>query len=86
MQGILTSGCWQWCRHPHLLAEILMVIGWTIPAGINHLAPWLYTFYISGMTIYKAHYFDRALRNTCTEDVYEHYIAKVKYALIPFVY
>ncbi|CAF3564179.1 unnamed protein product [Rotaria sp. Silwood1] len=85
-QRILTSGCWRWCRHPHLLAEIFMVIGWSLPAGINHLAPWLYTFYIIGMAIYKAHYFDRALQNTCTEGAYEHYIAHVKYTLIPFVY
>ncbi|CAF0929920.1 unnamed protein product [Rotaria sordida] len=85
-QRILTSGCWRWCRHPHLLAEILMVIGWSLPAGTNHLAPWLYTFYIIGMAIYKAHYFDRALQNTCTDGAYEHYITHVKYTLIPFVY
>ncbi|CAF0766747.1 unnamed protein product [Rotaria sordida] len=85
-QRILTSGCWRWCRHPHLLAEIFMVIGWSLPAGTNHLAPWLYTFYIIGMAIYKAHYFDRALQNTCTEGAYEHYITHVKYTLIPFVY
>ncbi|CAF5124355.1 unnamed protein product [Rotaria magnacalcarata] len=85
-QRILTGGCWRWCRHPHLLAELFMVIGWSLPAGVNHLSPWLYAFYIIGMAIYKAHYFDRALQNTCTEGAYERYIAHVKYTLIPFVY
>ncbi|CAF1060837.1 unnamed protein product [Adineta steineri] len=85
-QRILTSGCWRWCRNPHLLAEILMVIGWTLPADIKCIAPWIYTFYIIGMTIYKAHYFDRTLRNTCTTGAYEHYIEHVKYTLIPFIY
>ncbi|CAF2060569.1 unnamed protein product [Rotaria magnacalcarata] len=85
-QRILTDGCWRWCRHPHLLAELFMVIGWSLPAGVNHLSPWLYAFYIIGMAIYKAHYFDRALQNTCTEGAYERYIAHVKYTLIPFVY
>ncbi len=85
-QRILTSGCWRWCRNPHLLAEIFMVIGWTLPSGMHHLAPWLYTFYIIGMAIYKAHYFDGILRNTCTEGAYEHYTTHVKYTLVPFVY
>ena len=83
---ILTSGCWRWCRHPHLLAEIFMVIGWSLPAGINHFIPWLYTFYIIGMAMYKARHLDRTLQNQCIEGTYEHYIKHVKYKLIPFVY
>lgn len=85
-QRILTSGCWKWCRNPHLLAEIFMVIGWTLPAGIRHLAPWVYTFYIIGMSFYKAQYFDRILRNTCTQGAYEDYTTHVKYTLIPLIY
>lgn len=85
-QRILTSGCWRWCRHPHLLAEIFMVLGWSLPAGIHHLIPWIYAFYIIGMSIYKAHYFDRILQKTCAQGAFEHYIAHVKYALIPFIY
>lgn len=85
-QRILTSGCWRWCRNPHLLAEILMVIGWSLPAGVRHLAPWLYAVYIIGMSVHKARYFDRALRATCTDDAYEDYSAHVKYTLLPFVY
>lgn len=85
-QRILTSGCWGLCRNPHLLAEIFMVIGWTLPAGIHHLAPWVYALYIFCMALYKAQYFDRILRNTCTEDAYEHYRTHVKYTLIPFIY
>ena len=85
-QRILTSGCWRWCRNPHLFAEILMVIGWSLPAGTRHIAPWFYTFYIIGMAVYKAHYFDRVLRSTCNEGAYEHYIRQIKYTLVPFVY
>ncbi|CAF0809506.1 unnamed protein product [Adineta ricciae] len=85
-QRILTSGCWRWCRNPHLLAEIFMVIGWTLPAGIYHPAPWLYAVYIIGMAIYKAHYFDRTLRKTCSDEAYKEYVANVKYTLVPYVY
>ena len=50
-QRILTSGCWGWCRNPHLLAEILMVISWTIPAGIRHSSSMdlyiLYNWYVN---------------------------------------
>jgi protein-S-isoprenylcysteine O-methyltransferase Ste14 len=83
---ILTSGCWHWCRNPHLFAEIVMTIGWSLPAGMRHLSPWLYALYIIIMSIYKARYFDRALRTIYPPDTYDDYTQNVKYKLIPFVY
>ena len=85
-QRILTSGCWKWCRNPHLLAEIFMVIGWCLPSGCQHFQPWLYAFYIVTMSIYKANYFDRVLRTTAHPDAYRAYTKSVQYNLIPFVY
>lgn len=63
-----------------------MVIGWTLPSGVRHLAPWLYAFYIVGMAVHKADYFDRTLRQTCTAAAYEQHIGQVKYTLVPWVY
>lgn len=85
-QRILTSGCWRWCRNPHLLAEIGMALGWSLPGGITHFIPWIYAFYIIGMSIYKAQYFDRLLRQSCSDTAYNDYVTQVKYTLVPYVY
>ena len=63
-----------------------MAVGWSLPAGMRHFAPWLYSIYIIGMSLYKAHYFDRTLRATFTRDAYDDYTASVPYTLVPLVY
>lgn len=85
-QRLLVTGCWQLCRNPQLLAEIFMVIGWSLPAGFRHWPPWLYTFYIVGMSIYKSHHFNGILRNSCPAETYHAYTSRVKYNLIPWIY
>lgn len=85
-QRILISGCWRLCRNPHLLAEILMAIAWSMPAGFRHFSPWIYALYIIGTSLHKIDYFDKTLKKYSNPQAFRDYTNCVKYHLIPFIY
>ncbi|CAF0723462.1 unnamed protein product [Didymodactylos carnosus] len=82
---LITYGLWSMCRHPYLLAEILMVTSWTIPAGFRHWLPWLYPVYITVMAVYKANGYDRLLKVKHPQ-TWLKYEKQVKHTIVPYIY
>lgn len=83
---LLANGFWGAARHVNYLGEFLMAIGLTLALGYpDHLAPWLYPLYYVALLVPRQIDDDRrcALKYKA---LWNEYVARVPYRIVPGVY
>jgi len=83
---LLVNGFWKWSRHINYLGEILMAAGIVMSAGHPSIPwPWLYPiYYIALLTTRQLDDDKRCAVKYGT--LWEQYVKKVPYRIVPFVY
>ena len=85
-KALLVNGFWGLSRHINYLGEILMAVGIVLSTGyIGNIWPWLYPLYYIVLLFPR----QRADNKRCSEKyglLWDEYIEKVPYRIIPYVY
>lgn len=82
---LITSGWWGMCRHPNYLGDWIMAWAWCLPLGVSNLVPFFYVIYFGALLFHRCMRDDHFCKQKYGAD-WDVYKAKVKYALIPYVY
>lgn len=82
---LMTSGWWGMCRHPNYLGDWIMAWAWCLPLGVSNVVPFFYVIYFGALLFHRCMRDDHFCKQKYGAD-WNVYKAKVKYALIPYVY
>lgn len=82
---LLTSGFWGLSRHFNYVPELSLALFWTLPATFNHILPYLYFFFLTGLLIHRL-FRDEERCGKKYGDSYVEYKKAVRYYLIPYVF
>ncbi|CAJ0967396.1 unnamed protein product [Ranitomeya imitator] len=50
---LLVSGWWGFVRHPNYVGDIIMAWAWCLPCGFNHVLPYFYGFFLTGLLLHR---------------------------------
>ena len=85
-KSILVNGFWGVSRHINYLGEILMAAGIVLSAGYpGKIWPWLYPLYYVLLLFPRQHADDKRCAAKYGK-LWDEYMSKTKYRIIPFIY
>jgi protein-S-isoprenylcysteine O-methyltransferase Ste14 len=85
-KSLLISGFWGLSRHINYLGEILMATGIVLCAGHSYsIWPWLYPLYYVALLFPRQRADDKICAHKYGE-LWEQYVKKVPYKIIPYIY
>jgi 7-dehydrocholesterol reductase len=82
---LLVSGFWGMSRHFNYVPEITLALFWSLPALFNHLLPYIYVLFLTGLLLHRS-WRDEERCAKKYGRYYEEYRRRVPYYLIPYVY
>lgn len=82
---LLVSGWWGVARHFNYLAELTLALMWTLPAGLSHLLPYLYFFFLVILLVDRAHRDELRCRGKYGK-YWQAYCERVRHRIVPYVY
>uniref|UniRef100_A0A2D4ISH8 Delta(14)-sterol reductase n=1 Tax=Micrurus lemniscatus lemniscatus TaxID=129467 RepID=A0A2D4ISH8_MICLE len=84
-KNLLVSGWWGFVRHPNYLGDIIMALAWSLPCGFNHILPYFYVIYFTGLLIHR----EARDEHHCKKKyglAWEKYCQRVPYRIFPYIY
>ncbi|XP_062828684.1 delta(14)-sterol reductase LBR [Anolis carolinensis] len=84
-KNLLVSGWWGFVRHPNYLGDIIMALAWSLPCGINHILPYFYVIYFTGLLIHREARDERQCKKKYGL-AWEKYCHRVPYRIFPYIY
>ncbi|KCV70446.1 hypothetical protein H696_02788 [Fonticula alba] len=82
---LLADGFWGLSRHINYAFEIAMTFVWTVPFQFNHIMPYSYVIFLTGLLLHRL-YRDEVRCSQKYGEHYEEYRRLVPYYLIPYVF
>ncbi|XP_077138306.1 delta(14)-sterol reductase LBR isoform X2 [Ranitomeya variabilis] len=82
---LLVSGWWGFVRHPNYVGDIIMAWAWCLPCGFNHVLPYFYGFFLTGLLLHRVSRVEHLCRLKYGRD-WDKYCHLVPYRLLPYVY
>ncbi|KAJ7341021.1 hypothetical protein JRQ81_004673 [Phrynocephalus forsythii] len=84
-KNLLVSGWWGLVRHPNYLGDIIMALAWSLPCGVNHILPYFYVIYFTGLLIHREARDERQCKKKYGL-AWEKYCNCVPYRIFPYIY
>jgi 7-dehydrocholesterol reductase len=82
---LLVSGYWRIARHFHYVPEIALAVAWTLPAGLDHLLPWVYVLFLTVLLLHRAGRDDRRCHAKYGRH-WDEYCSRVRWRVLPGIY
>eukprot|EP01027_Heterolobosea_sp_BB2_P011046 GEZU01016114.1.p1 GENE.GEZU01016114.1~~GEZU01016114.1.p1 ORF type:complete len:439 (+),score=132.76 GEZU01016114.1:174-1490(+) len=82
---LLLSGWWGLARHFHYLPELTATFFWTCPGLFNHVLPYSYLLFLTGLLVDRAHRDDARCASKYGK-YWQQYCKRVPYRIVPYLY
>jgi 7-dehydrocholesterol reductase len=82
---LLASGWWGVARHFSYSAELAVAVLWTVPAGFNHVMPWLYPIFLTILLVHRTKRDDARCREKYG-GAWREYCRLVPWRILPGIY
>jgi 7-dehydrocholesterol reductase len=82
---LLASGWWGLARHANYAGDLMMATAFGLACGVQHVLPYLYAIYLTGLLVHRVHRDERRCRAKYGA-AWDAYCARVPYRMIPFVW
>ncbi|KAL4649211.1 lamin-B receptor [Arapaima gigas] len=84
-KSLIVSGLWGFVRHPNYLGDLIMALAWSLPCGFNHILPYFYIIYFTGLLIHRDARDDKQCRRKYGS-AWDEYCQQVRYRIFPGIY